>query len=304
VPVSELDRVRSAGAQGPRVRGAAARSLLLIVTLGALIALSAWSLASALPASRAETNAARNGALSDDDAGTALFALTALVPGETQLRCIRVSNDGPALDGIRLVGSAEGGDLREFLRFSLDAGSGGRFGDCSGFAGTRLFDGSLAQFVALHHDYDSGLVTSTPTQTGSTTFRLRVTLDDVPAAQGETATVSFACGCCITRVQRDVVGDECRNTRGHGGLVPSAAAETGGRAAPSHSAGVMQQPRVGGALGCDLRRATAPGDRNGASAGAAGRRHRRQPLARAEAVRARRRRVARSWRPRAARRRR
>lgn len=194
MPVRKLDHARTAGAHGPGVRrGAAARSLLLIVTLGVLIALSAWSMASALPGSRAATNGAqRDAAVADDDAGTALFQLTALVPGETQTRCITVSHDGPTPDGIRLTGSADGGDLRQFLRFSVEKGSGGHFGDCSGFAGTQVFEGSLAEFVGLHHDYESGLVTLTPTQPGSTTFRLRVTLDDVAAAQGKTATASFA----------------------------------------------------------------------------------------------------------------
>jgi hypothetical protein len=101
-----------------------------------------------------------------------------------------VSYDGPDRADIRLVGSAAGSGLHEFLRLSIEAGSSGRFGDCSGFAGATLFDGSLAAFVGRHHDYDSGLVALAPAQTGSTTFRLRMALDDA-APQAETATASF-----------------------------------------------------------------------------------------------------------------
>jgi hypothetical protein len=170
-----------------------ARTLYLTVVMGALLTLSAWAFAAAPPADRGATNAAsREGALADDDADTALFQLTDLTPGQAESRCITVTNDGPAPDGMRLSGSADGSGLDEFLHLTVDAGSGGHFGDCSGFTGTAVFDGSLGDFVELHHDYDSGLVALTPSQSATTTFRLRVALDDVPAAQGGTATASFA----------------------------------------------------------------------------------------------------------------
>jgi hypothetical protein len=163
--------------------------LYLTVVLGALTTLSAWALASALPASRTATNVAP-AVLSSDDGGAALFQLADLAPGKAESRCITVSYDGPERADIRLVGSAAGSGLHEFLRLRIEAGSSGRFGDCSGFAGATLFDGSLAAFVGRHHDYDSGLVALAPAESGSTTFRLRMALDDA-APQAETATASF-----------------------------------------------------------------------------------------------------------------
>jgi hypothetical protein len=165
--------------------------LYLTVVLGALTTLSAWALASALPASRTATNVAP-AELSSDDGGAALFQLADLAPGKAESRCIAVNYDGPGRADIRLLGSAAGGGLRDFLRLRVEAGSGGRFGDCSGFTGAPLFDGSLAEFVGRHHDYDSGLVALAPAQTGSTTYRLRIALDDDAAPQAGTATASFA----------------------------------------------------------------------------------------------------------------
>lgn len=165
--------------------------LYLTVVLGGLTTLSAWALASALPASRTATNVGP-AELSSDDGGAALFQVSELAPGKAESRCIAVSYDGPGRADIRLIASAAGSGLHEFLRLRVDAGSGGRFGDCSGFSGAPLFDGSLAEFVGLHHDYDSGLVALAPAQTGSTTYRLRMALDDDAAPQAGTATASFA----------------------------------------------------------------------------------------------------------------
>jgi hypothetical protein len=164
----------------------------VVVVVGALLTLSAWALAADRPGSGPPTNAAGNTALADDDADTALFQLNGLTPGRTEWRCITVSHDGAVPDGIRLIGSAGGSGLYDYLHLTVDAGSGGRFGDCTGFTGAPVFDGSLGDFVRGHHDYDTGLVTAAPVQGGSTTYRLQVALQDTAAAQGGTATASFA----------------------------------------------------------------------------------------------------------------
>jgi len=164
----------------------------VVVVVGALLSLSAWALAATRPASPPATNAAGNTQLADDDAETALFELSGLTPGQAESRCITVSHDGAVPDGIRLIGGSGGGGLDAYLHLTVERGSGGRFGDCTGFTGVPVFDGSLGDFVSSHHDYDTGLVASTPVQSGSTTFRLQVALDDVAAAQGGTSTASFA----------------------------------------------------------------------------------------------------------------
>ena len=186
---------RSPGSTGrapARPRAALARSLYVVVVVGALLSLSAWALAATRSASPPATNAVGNTQLADDDAGAALFQLSGLTPGQTESRCITVSHDGAVPDGIRLIGGSGGGGLDAYLHLTVERGSGGRFGDCSDFTGVPVFDGSLGDFVSSHHDYDTGVVASTPVQSGSTIFRLQVTLDDVTAAQGGTATASFA----------------------------------------------------------------------------------------------------------------
>jgi hypothetical protein len=174
-----------------RSRLALGRSLYLVVVVGALLTLSAWAYASAPPV--APIAGAGANTLVDDDGEGALFELTGLKPGHPEFRCITVSSDGPDPVGIRLRGSLDGSGLGEYLRLTVDTGSGGHFGNCGGFNGAAaLYDGSLADFVDQHHDYDSGLVAVAPSAHGTKTFRLRVALDDVAAAQGRTATATFA----------------------------------------------------------------------------------------------------------------
>jgi hypothetical protein len=190
VPADTPQSPGRAGRPAPaRFRAAAGRSLYVAVVVGALLTLSAWAIASSRPASTV-TNTVVDGTL-DDDGDGALFQLTNLMPGREEARCITVSNSSPAPAGIRLSGSA-GGGLDAYLHLWVDRGTGGHFGDCNGFSGIPVFDDSLSAFVALHHDYDSGLVAYAPLNSTSTTFRLRVELDDVPAAQGGAATASFA----------------------------------------------------------------------------------------------------------------
>jgi hypothetical protein len=192
MPVERPDPTIASGARRRApFRASAPRVLYLTILIGALTTVSAWALASGLPASRPTTNVAP-AVLSSDDGGAALFQLADLAPGKAESRCITVSYDGPGRADLRLVASAAGSGLHKFLHLKVEEGSGGGFGDCSGFTGAPLFDGSLAEFVGLHHDYDSGLAALAPAPTGSTTFRLRMALDDAAAPQAGTATASFA----------------------------------------------------------------------------------------------------------------
>lgn len=137
--------------------------------------------------------------MTDDDGGQALFALADAVPGERLERCIAVTYTGPVstpvstrlyFDGVRDTG------LAEYLSVSVTEGSGGRWGDCGGFETTQSLLGAttLTEATASHHDFDSGLVTFTPTASSQTvTYLVTVEVDpETPnSAQGSTAGVSL-----------------------------------------------------------------------------------------------------------------
>lgn len=139
--------------------------------------------------------------LADDDLGVAMFNETGLMPGTVVDRCISVTYTGNVdpLPVKLYATAAPTGTLATYLDLTVDvaAGSGDPYGSCTGFGAaggsTNVYTGTLATFAILHPDYanadDAGF---DPTGTGQTrTFRFRISVQDVPAAEGLTSTFGF-----------------------------------------------------------------------------------------------------------------
>ena len=137
-------------------------------------------------------------ALSDNDAGTALFALTNLRPGSSGSRCIVVTSTGTLPAGVKLYASnpATTRALSTYVDWTVNQGSGTTaFGSCTGFApltsGSSVFTGTLASFTGTAANYATGLGSWTPTGNGneSRTFQFTYTISStIPdTAQGGTA---------------------------------------------------------------------------------------------------------------------
>ena len=135
--------------------------------------------------------------LTDSDAGTAMFRNEILLPGVASERCIQVTYDGTDDPGPVLLYAAAGtgGDLAPFLDLTVQMGSAepGVFGGCGSFsAAESVFTGTLADFASVHASYAAGRFTWNPSATHETrSFRFRVTVQDVPAASGKSATFGF-----------------------------------------------------------------------------------------------------------------
>ena len=131
--------------------------------------------------------------LSDDDAGSVLFDIANLAPGDARTRCIAVDYNGSLTADVRLYGEVGGNGLADFLDVDIEAGTGGGSTSCSGFVpSTALFSGTLAGFGAAHTGYASGLGGfAGATDPASRTYRITVVLRDDNAAQGRSATAGF-----------------------------------------------------------------------------------------------------------------
>ena len=137
--------------------------------------------------------------LTDDDAATAMFAdVRGLAPGDVEERCIAVTYTG-SVDPteVRLYAAAPPtGSLGQYLDLTVDIGAatGAPFRDCTGFTSTAtLYDDTLAAFAAGRTGYADGVSTWDPTAGPDTrTFRFRLSLQDVTAAEGQTATFGFS----------------------------------------------------------------------------------------------------------------
>ena len=128
-------------------------------------------------------------ALSDNDGGSALFAVTEMVPGQSAQGCIEVTYSGSLDPEVRVFGAATGGDgLEAYLDLTIERGDG----DCTTFGNstavwTNGTNGDLGAFVAGATDYTSGADNWQPTGGGAddvVPYRITVQLQDDNTAQG------------------------------------------------------------------------------------------------------------------------
>ncbi|GLY18710.1 hypothetical protein LWF15_25155 [Kineosporia rhizophila] len=135
--------------------------------------------------------------VTDDDHGQATFSTGSdglLASGQTRSRCITVTYTGSLVSGtqVRLYASA-GGALADQLDLTVAEGTGGAFGDCSGFTATStLYSGTLAAFATAAASFATGVGAWSPTATpASRSYRFTITVRSTPAAQNASASGSF-----------------------------------------------------------------------------------------------------------------
>lgn len=140
--------------------------------------------------------------LTDDGSGTAMFNnVTGLVPGTYVDRCITVTWTGTTdpLPVELYVSGAPTGNLAPYLNLTVDVGApiaSTNLADCTGFTSTSTIysGGTLSDFAGLHTNYGNGLATTwdpSTTSPESRTFRFRVDVQSVAAAQNQTTTFGF-----------------------------------------------------------------------------------------------------------------
>jgi hypothetical protein len=134
--------------------------------------------------------------LVDDDSGSAMFNVSGMAGGDTATECIAVTYNGSITPADVVLYVAPGGltgtGLDDYLNLTIERGTGGSFGDCTGFSGSSIYSGTLDGFTAASTDFASGAGLWTAGSTGdSRVYRFTVTLQDVAAAQGLTADVTF-----------------------------------------------------------------------------------------------------------------
>jgi len=131
--------------------------------------------------------------LTDDDTGSAMFTATEMTPGVPVVECITLTYSGSLVPAdIRMYGTSSGA-LAPYLDTTIEVGTGGSFGDCTGFtSSSTIYSDTLSNFSTTHTNWTSGLATFTaavnPT---SRTLRFTVDVQNDPSAQGQSATADF-----------------------------------------------------------------------------------------------------------------
>ncbi|MBX6371950.1 MAG: hypothetical protein IRZ02_06815 [Acidothermus sp.] len=131
--------------------------------------------------------------LASDATGPMFAGVTDLSPGTTAHNCVRLSyQDLTGTGTLGMTVSATGG-LAPYLLVEVAAGDGGGYGDCSGFSGTTVYSGTLADLAAQHADLSHQVVLAeTSGSAGSLTVSIAVRLADDNGAQGKSASAMFS----------------------------------------------------------------------------------------------------------------
>ncbi len=100
--------------------------------------------------------------LSDNDAGSALYSLTAAKPGESQASCIKVTYTGSLDASVRIYTPSTIGELGSSVNLKIEPGTQASpsFPSCTGFtpdSGGALYEGTLASFAAEHNSFANGV---------------------------------------------------------------------------------------------------------------------------------------------------
>src|SRR3954447_5903437 len=145
----------------PARRRRGTRAMLGLAVVSLVTALlpggSTFSAFSATTANTASTGTAGTVALTDNDAGTAMSALSNTKPGDTDTSCIQVTSTGTLASLVRLYGTTTGTGLDAYVTLTVTRGTGASsFDDCTGFTADAtnytgngagvLYSGTLAAY--------------------------------------------------------------------------------------------------------------------------------------------------------------
>ena len=170
------------------------RSLLAIGAAGAIAAFGTFSAFSSTTENPGKNIDSGTVALSDNDAGAALYDVSAAKAGDTVERCITVTYSGDLAADVKLYLPDAVGALAPYVNVKVTPGTDASpsFGDCTGFVADAadLFDDDLAAFRAAHSGWANGLVDNPGSDTkwdaGDTvTYRVRLAVADDNNAQGK-----------------------------------------------------------------------------------------------------------------------
>lgn len=174
-----------------------------LVASGVVVSTASYSAFSATTVNPTSNWTAGSVALSDDDNNTALFTATALKPGSTGANCITVTSTGSLPSTVKLYGTAASTtkDLAANISLTVEQGTGGGFGSCTGF--TPLATGgtitaantTLASFGTAATNFATGVGSWAPTGSASESrvYRFSYKVSDTApnTVQGGTAALGF-----------------------------------------------------------------------------------------------------------------
>jgi hypothetical protein len=165
--------------------------LLSLVVVSAFVMRSSYAAFSDTASNTGNTFSTGTVDLVDSDSGAVMFTATGLIPGQSVSNCIIVTYQGtianPSAVKVYSGGFTDSGSLASYLNLTIEEGTGGTFGSCTGFSvqNTIVSSGTLADFHSTRTSYANGAGVWDPSSTPSSkTYRITVALSSsAPNAQ-------------------------------------------------------------------------------------------------------------------------
>lgn len=173
-----------------------AAALIAVALVGTLVFRTSSALFSSTTINPSNSWATGSVTVSDDDSGTAMFTTGGnglLTGGQSLVNCIKVDYTGTSTAGvgIKFYGTAAG-TLAPYLDVTVESGTGGGFGDCTGFSGSSIYVGTLANLNTNVGSYANGVGAWTPVSNAdSRVYRITVAVQQNSLAQAKSATGTF-----------------------------------------------------------------------------------------------------------------
>jgi hypothetical protein len=137
-------------------------SLAVVGVLGAVAGLGAYSAFTSTTTNSGNSFASGTVALSDNDAGAAMYNVSNQKPGDTVTQCIKVTYTGSVDADVKLYTPSTIGSLGQYIDVQVRPGSGNpTFPGCTGFTADAadIYNDTLANFPA---SYASGILDAGP----------------------------------------------------------------------------------------------------------------------------------------------
>ncbi|HZI89993.1 MAG TPA: TasA family protein [Thermoleophilaceae bacterium] len=172
-------------------------SALTVMVVGSIVAFGTFSAFSSSTENPGNNFDAGTVAISDNDAGSALYNVTNRKPGQITEKCIKVTYNGTLASDVKLYNpDAVNANVADYTDLAITSGTGSASG-CSDFAadasGSSVYSGELDDFQSAYNSYANGLVDNPLAQikwdaNDTVTYKFRVELQDNNAANSGTGT--------------------------------------------------------------------------------------------------------------------
>jgi hypothetical protein len=175
------------------------RTLLVVGIVACIAGAGVFSAFSSSTENPGNIIAAGTVILEDNDAGTALYAITGAKPGDTKTSCIKVTYKGSLPATLKLFTPSTIGELGPYVNLKVETGTQTgtpTYPSCEGFtpaASPTVYEGTLAAFATEHSAFANGITTNPGAQTkwetnNSVVYKFTATLSSTApeAAQGKT----------------------------------------------------------------------------------------------------------------------